>query len=30
MQTDLHTSQPLEPQPTDPQTDTATEISENI
>jgi len=30
MQTDSHTSEPLVPQPTDPQIETATEISENI
>ena len=29
-QTDSHTSEPLVPQPTDPQIETATEISENI
>lgn len=30
MQTDSHTSEPLVSQPTDPQIETATEISENI
>lgn len=30
MQTDSHTSEPLVPQPTDPQIETATEISETI